>query len=71
MKTFIWILSQKDVKDIFEKCSEWLIFDNFGQELLFATIQSILCGIVAIQALRLKYLWYPQMAIIACVFLML
>uniref|UniRef100_A0A915PMF0 DUF4220 domain-containing protein n=1 Tax=Setaria digitata TaxID=48799 RepID=A0A915PMF0_9BILA len=41
--------------------------DCFGPEIIFIVIQSILTGIVAIFTLRMKYLWFPQIAVVACI----
>ncbi|VBB30683.1 unnamed protein product [Acanthocheilonema viteae] len=41
--------------------------DHFGPEMIFIVIQSILCGIIAVFTLRMKYLWFPQIALVACI----
>ncbi|VDK63247.1 unnamed protein product [Onchocerca ochengi] len=41
--------------------------DHFGPETIFIIIQSILCGIIAVFTLRMKYLWFPQIALVACI----
>lgn len=37
----------------------------FNPKILFLTLQSILCGIMAVLTLRMKFLWFPQMAVLA------
>ncbi|CAG9535008.1 unnamed protein product [Cercopithifilaria johnstoni] len=41
--------------------------DHFGPETVFIVIQSMLCGIIAVFTLRMKYLWFPQIALVACI----
>ncbi|VDO28530.1 unnamed protein product [Brugia timori] len=41
--------------------------DHFTPETIFIVIQSMLCGIVAVFTLRMKYLWFPQIALVACI----
>uniref|UniRef100_A0A1I7V6D2 C-mannosyltransferase DPY19L3 n=1 Tax=Loa loa TaxID=7209 RepID=A0A1I7V6D2_LOALO len=41
--------------------------NHFGPETIFIVIQSMVCGIVAVFTLRMKYLWFPQIALVACV----
>ncbi|MCP9265333.1 hypothetical protein DINM_020604 [Dirofilaria immitis] len=41
--------------------------NHFGPETIFVVIQSVLCGIIAIFTLRMKYLWFPQISLVACI----
>ncbi|VDP12138.1 unnamed protein product [Onchocerca flexuosa] len=43
------------------------LIDHFGPEIIFIIIQSVLCGIIAVFTLRMKYLWFPQIAVVACI----
>ncbi|VDN03459.1 unnamed protein product [Thelazia callipaeda] len=43
----------------------------FGPETVFVVNQSVLCGVIAVFTLRMKYLWFPLIALVASLFPMM
>ncbi|KAI1721806.1 q-cell neuroblast polarization domain-containing protein [Ditylenchus destructor] len=53
------------IRYFYSKKSIKICHDFQTPQAIFLTVQSVLCGALAILTMRLKYLWFPQMAALA------
>uniref|UniRef100_F1KZP4 Protein dpy-19 3 n=1 Tax=Ascaris suum TaxID=6253 RepID=F1KZP4_ASCSU len=58
----VYSLVRQAYSDEFE---EKKLYESISPAMIFLAIQSLLCAMIAIFTLRMKYLWFPQMTIVA------